>query len=198
MNSTVSEHVAHPERKLSFLRKYIFSTDHKMIGMQFLFTTLFFFFVGGALALLLRWQLAFPGKPVPILGHLFPESMMVGGIMLPEFYASLFTMHASVMIFFAIIPILVGAFANFVVPLQIGARDMAFPRLNMFSYWAFWPAPLIVLTGFLVPGGAAATGWTAYAPLSAIEPLGQTSRIVGVLFVGSSSIMGAIKYLTTI
>ncbi len=192
-----TEH-GHTEHKLSFVRKYIFSTDHKMIGIQFLFTTLCFFFVGGLLALLLRWQLAFPGKPVPVLGQLFPQNMMVGGVMLPEFYASLFTMHASVMIFFAIIPILVGAFGNFVVPLQIGAPDMAFPRLNMISYWVFWPAPFIVLTGFFVEGGAAATGWTAYPPLSAIEPFGQTLWIVGVLFVGTSSIMGAINYLTTI
>src|SRR5438045_200309 len=104
------EHAAHGAHKQSFLSKYIFSTDHKIIGIQFLFTSLLMFFVGGALALLLRWQLAFPGKPMPILGQLFPNSMMVGGIMLPEFYNSLFTMHASIMIFFAIIPILVGAF----------------------------------------------------------------------------------------
>ena len=194
--STEHGHIEH--KKLSFLRKYIFSTDHKMIGIQFLFTTLFFFFVGGLLAMLLRWQLAFPGKPVPVLGQMFPQSMMVGGVMLPEFYATLFTIHASVMIFFAIIPILVGAFGNFVVPLQIGARDMAFPRLNMLSYWFFWPAPFIVLSGFFIQGGAAATGWTAYPPLSAIEPFGQTLWIIGVLFVGTSSIMGAVNYLTTI
>ena len=188
----------HTEHKLSFWRKYVFSTDHKVIGMQFLFTTLFFFLVGGALALLLRWQLAYPGKPMPVLGQLFPDSMMVGGIMLPEFYNSLFTMHASVMIFFAIIPILVGAFGNFVVPLQIGAPDMAFPRLNMISYWCFWPAPWIAMTGFFMQGGAAATGWTAYPPLSAIEPVGQTFWVIAVIFVGTSSIMGAINYLTTI
>src|SRR3990167_7425141 len=171
----------HTEHKLGFWRKYIFSTDHKVIGMQFLFTTLFFFFVGGTLALLLRWQLAYPGKPMPVLGQLFPDSMMVGGIMLPEFYNSLFTMHASVMIFFAIIPILVGAFGNFVVPLQIGAPDMAFPRLNMLSYWFFMPAPFVVLTGFFLEGGAAGTGWTAYPPLSAIAPVGQTFWIIGVI-----------------
>lgn len=182
----------------SFIRKYIFSTDHKVIGIQFLFTTLFFFLVGGILALLLRWQLGFPGKPMPIFGSLFPTNMMVGGIMLPEFYNVLFTMHASVMIFFAIIPILVGAFGNFVVPLQIGAHDMAFPRLNMVSYWCFFPAPFIVLAGFLTESGAAATGWTAYPPLSAIEPIGQTFWIIGVIFVGISSIMGAINYITTI
>ena len=194
--STEQGHQEHKE--LSFLRKYIFSVDHKVIGIQFLFTTIFFFLAGGALALLLRWQLAYPGKPMPILGQLFPDSMMVGGVMLPEFYASLFTMHASVMIFFAIIPILVGAFGNFVVPLQIGAPDMAFPRLNMISYWCFWPAPFIALTGFFLQGGAAASGWTAYPPLSAIEPIGQTFWIISVIMVGTSSIMGALNYLTTI
>lgn len=186
------------EHKLGFWRKYVFSQDHKVIGIQFLFTTLFFFFVGGILALLLRWQLAYPGKPMPIFGTWFPESMMVGGIMLPEFYNSLFTMHASVMIFFAIIPILVGAFGNFVVPLQIGARDMAFPKLNMLSYWFFWPAAFVALTGFFIEGGAAASGWTAYPPLSAIEPVGQTFWIIAVILVGASSIMGSINYLTTI
>src|SRR3989338_7855401 len=137
--STLTDAAHATEHKLGFWRKYIFSTDHKTIGIQFLFTSLFMFMVGGALALLLRWQLAYPGKPMPVLGSLFPQSMMVGGVMLPEFYNSLFTMHASVMIFFAIVPILVGAFGNFVVPLQIGAPDMAFPRLNMISYWCFWP-----------------------------------------------------------
>jgi cytochrome c oxidase subunit I len=184
--------------ELSFWRKYIFSTDHKVIGIQFLFTTLFFFLVGGALAVLLRWQLGYPGEPVPVLGSLFPDNMMVGGIMLPEFYNTLFTIHASVMIFFAIIPLLVGAFGNFVVPLQIGAGDMAFPKLNMLSYWFFIPAPIIVLAGFFVEGGAAASGWTAYPPLSAIAPAGQTFWIIGVIFVGTSSIMGAVNYLTTI
>jgi len=185
-------------QKQSFLRKYIFSVDHKTIGIQFLFTTLFFFLVGGALALLLRWQLAYPGKPMPVLGQVFPESMMVGGIMLPEFYNALFTMHASVMIFFAIIPLLVGAFGNFVVPLQIGAPDMAFPRLNMLSYWFFWPSAIVALSGFFVQSGAAATGWTAYPPLSAIEGTGQTLWVVAVIMVGASSLMGAINYLTTI
>ena len=198
MTTMTNNHIIHTEHKPSFIRKYVFSTDHKVIGIQFLFTTLFFFLVGGVLALLLRWQLGFPGKPMPLFGSWFPDNMMVGGIMLPEFYNVLFTIHASVMIFFAIIPILVGAFGNFVVPLQIGASDMAFPKLNMLSYWIFMPAPFVVLAGFLTESGAAATGWTAYPPLSAIEPVGQTLWIIGVILVGTSSIMGAVNYLTTI
>ncbi len=188
----------HTEHKLGFWRKYIFSTDHKVIGIQFLMTSLIMFMLGGALALLLRWQLAFPGKPFPVLGALFPSSMMVNGIMLPEFYNTLFTMHASLMIFFAIIPILVGAFANYLIPLQIGAADMAFPKINMASYWLIPPAAVIVLAGFFLEGGAASTGWTAYPPLSVHQPAGQTCWIISVILVGTSSILGSMNYLTTI
>ncbi len=186
----------HP--KQSFWSKYVFSTDHKVIGIQFLITSLIMFLVGGFMALLLRWQLAYPGKPMPILGAMFPESMMVGGVMLPEFYNMLFTMHASIMIFFAIIPILVGAFANYLIPLQIGAPDMAFPKINMASYWLVPPAAIIALAGFFLEGGAAKTGWTAYPPLSAFEPVGQNCWIIAVIMVGTSSIMGSFNYITTI
>ena len=189
---------AQHEHKLGFWRKYVFSTDHKMIGIQFLFSSLTMFAVGGFLALLLRWQLAYPGKPMPVLGKLFPDSMMVGGVMLPEFYNTLFTMHASVMIFFAIIPILVGAFANYLIPLQIGAPDMAFPKINMMSFWLVPPAIAVTLAGFFLEGGAAATGWTAYPPLSAFEPVGKNCWIIGVILVGTSSILGSFNYITTI
>lgn len=176
----------------------IFSTDHKVIGRQYLITSLVMFLVGGLLAMLMRWQLAYPGKPVPVLGNLFPDSMFVGGIMLPEFYSSLFTMHATVMIFFAIIPLLVGAFGNYLVPLQIGANEMAFPKLNALSFWLLPPAIVIALSGFFMEGGAAHTGWTAYAPLSVHEPIGQDLWIVGLLLFGLSSILGAVNFLTTI
>ena len=121
------------------MRKYVFSTDHKVIGKQFLFYALFMLVVGGLLAMLVRWQLAWPGQPIGFMGKLLPETMP-GGVMLPEFYNSLFTMHATIMIFFAIMPLLVGAFGNFLIPLQIGARDMAFPTLNMLSFWMAVPA----------------------------------------------------------
>lgn len=195
--TTHEEHAIH-EIRLSFWRKYIFSTDHKIIGRQFLFTTLFFFVFGGLFALMVRYQLAWPGKPMP-LGTLLPKSMAPNGIMLPEFYNALFTMHASVMIFFVIIPMLVGAFGNFLIPLHIGARDMAFPRLNMMSYWLFWPSAVVVLAGFFVEGGAMGGGWTAYPPLSLVTPgLGITLWIVGVFLVGFSSLLGAVNYITTI
>ena len=189
----------HAHAPAGFLRTYVFSTDHKMIGKQFLFTTLFFFLVGGLLALGVRFVLAWPGRELPIFGKLFTED----GVPAPEHYNMMFTMHASVMIFLVIIPILNGAFANFLIPLQIGAEDMAFPRLNMISYWMMWPAVGLFVCSFFVQGGASGTGWTAYPPLSDIasaQPavLGQTLWVAGVFLVGLSSIMGALNYATTI
>ena len=124
----------------SFWRKYIFSTDHKIIGIQFLFVSLFFLLVGGVLAMQMRWALGFPGKPMPGAG-LLPETMASGGVILPEYYVQLVSMHGTFMVFFAIMPLLVGVYANFLIPLKIGAHDMAFPRINMASFWtAFSPA----------------------------------------------------------
>ena len=118
----------------------IFSVDHKVIGLQFLFSSLIWFAVGGFLALAIRWQLAWPGSDIPILGRLLFSAE--GGQIPPEFYNMLFTMHATIMIFFVVIPILSGAFGNYLIPLMIGADDMAFPKLNMLSYWFMWPCLL--------------------------------------------------------
>jgi cytochrome c oxidase subunit 1 len=190
------------QHELPFIRKYIFSTDHKVIGIQFLTVSLLFMIVGGLLALMVRWQLGYPEEPMP-LGRLFPDSFLPEGVIPPEVYNMLFSMHGSVMIFLVIIPLLTGAFGNFLIPLMIGARDMAFPKLNMLSFWAALPGGVIMAASFFVEGGAAATGWTAYPPLSA-DPqwtgvgLGQTLWIVSVLIVGTGSIMGAVNYITTI
>ena len=181
----------------SFLQKYIFSTDHKTIGIQFLFLSLFMLLFGGLLAMLIRWQLGWPGHALPFMEKIAPNGMP-GGVMVPEYYNMLFTMHGSVMIFFAIIPLLVGVFGNYLIPLKIGAGDMAFPRVNMISFWLMPVAVTIVCTGFFLQGGAAASGWTAYAPLSTILGPGQVCWIVGVIIVGSSSIMGGLNYLTTV
>ena len=187
---------SHIEHKKNFLTKYIFSKDHKVIGIQFLLTSFVFLFVGGALAMAIRWQLAYPWKEVPIIGKwLFPES---GGSVTPEFYTTLVTMHGTIMIFFVIIPFLSGAFGNFLIPLQIGARDMAFPTLNMLSYWFYVPAFIIAMAGFFVEGNAAAAGWTSYPPLSVINPHGQDLWLISVVIVGSSSLMGAVNYVTTV
>jgi cytochrome c oxidase subunit 1 len=196
-------HAAH--HRPGFIGRYIFSTDHKVIGAQFLFTTLLMMLVGGALALAIRWQLAWPWSDVPIIGgKLFAAT---GGQMSPEFYTMLFTMHGTVMIFLVIIPILAGAFGNILIPLQIGAPDMAFPRLNMCSYWFLWPAIFCMGMAFSTAGdfgAGAGSGWTVYPPLSALKDASpgsgpaQTWWLFGLTFVGVSSMMGSVNYLTTI
>ncbi len=192
---------SHPDDR-SFLRKYIFSTDHKVIGSQFLCLSVFFLFVGGALAMMMRWQLGFPGQAMPG-GGVLPDTMAAQSILLPEFYNSLVTMHGTIMIFFAIMPLLVGVFGNWLIPLQVGASDMAFPRLNMLSFWSAVPAGLIMLSSFFVAGGAAAAGWTAYAPLSAVPEYsgvywGQKLWCISLVILGFSSLMGSVNYITTI
>jgi cytochrome c oxidase subunit 1 len=186
----------------SFIRKYIFSTDHKIIGIQFLIMSLFFLLVGGTLAMVIRWQMGYPNQAMPG-GGVLPETMAPGGVVLPEFYTSLVTMHGTFMVFFAIMPLLVGVFGNYLIPLKIGAPDMAFPRLNMASFWIAVPAGLLMLAGFFVEGGHAAAGWTGYAPLSANPEytgvtLGQQIWCVSLIILGLSSILGAVNYISTV
>ncbi len=136
----------------SFLRRYIFSTDHKIIGIQFLLMSLVGLLIGGLLAMMMRWELGFPKQPMPG-GGILPETMAPGGILLPEFYNALVTMHGTFMVFFAIMPLLVGVYANYLIPLKIGAPDMAFPRINMASFWVAVPALILMVAGFFVEGG---------------------------------------------
>src|SRR5713226_10401972 len=165
--AATAAHAAHAHHaELSFWRTYIFSTDHKMIGRQFLFLGLFMLVIGGLLAMTMRWQLAWPETAVPGLSWI-PEPYAYGGIIPPQTYNALFTMHATIMIFFVVMPIMVGCFGNFLIPLMIGTRDMAFPKLNMLSFWAGAVAGVVMLSSFLVPGRPAAAGRTSYAPLSA-------------------------------
>ncbi|HXG53322.1 MAG TPA: cbb3-type cytochrome c oxidase subunit I [candidate division Zixibacteria bacterium] len=204
MSDTVA--TAHPvheqHAEQGFWRTYVFSTDHKMIGRQFLFLGLFMLVIGGLLAMMVRWQLAWPETPVPGLGAI-PEPYTYGGIIPPQTYNALFTMHATIMIFFVVMPIMVGAFGNFLIPLMIGTRDMAFPRLNMLSFWVGALSGAVMLASFFVPGGPAAGGWTAYATLSAKESYtgvgwGQDLWIISLIISGASSLMGAVNYITTI
>src|SRR5258706_8278154 len=186
----------------TFVQKYIFCTDHKIIGIQFLFLSLLFLFLGGVLAMQIRWQLGFPGQPMPG-GGILPETMAPGGVILPEYYIQLVTMHGTFMVFFAIMPLLVGVFANFLIPLKIGAPDMAFPRLNMWSFWLMIPAGILMLAGFFAPGGTAASGWTAYAPLSANPEYtgatyGQQLWCLSLIVFALSSLLGSVNYITTI
>jgi cytochrome c oxidase subunit 1 len=195
-------HVSHEHHELGFIRKYVFSTDHKVIGIQFLFTGLVMLLLGGLMAMAIRWQLAFPWTEMPVLGRiLFPAT---GGVVTPEGYTMLFTMHGTLMIFFVIIPLLTGTFGNYLIPLMIGAPDMAFPRLNMMGYWFWWPGIFCILISFFAYGGGPAAGWTSYPPLSTIEAAapgshwGQNWWLLSLTFVGVSSMMGAVNYVTTI
>src|SRR2546429_9417942 len=204
MSATSATAHAHVEpaghHELGFVRPYIFSTDHKMIARQFLFLGLFMMIIGGLLALIVRGELAWPETPVPGLGMVLTET---GGILEPSTYNMAFTMHATIMIFFVIMPILAGAFGNFCIPLMIGARDMAFPFLNMLSFWTTFSAGLIMLSGFFVDGGHAAAGWTLYAPLSAVKDYtgvnwGQNLWCISLFVMGIGSMTGSISYITTI
>jgi cytochrome c oxidase subunit 1 len=180
-----------------FLGKYVFSQDHKVIGIQYGFTSLVFLLFGFTLMMLMRWQLAFPGKAIPLVGALFGQNTS-GGVMLPEFYNQLGAMHGTIMVFLGIVPLAVGAFGNYLVPLQIGAPDMAFPKLNMASYWIYFVGGVIMLTSFFLPGGAAQSGWTSYPPLSDIAPTGQTAWLFGMLCLIISSLLGSTNFLVTI
>lgn len=194
-------HEHHHAHRQSFIRTYIFSTDHKMIAKQFMIAAIFFLFVGGAFALFIRWQLAYPGQPIPVIGQLLPDTWVnPDGALLPDFYNQLLTMHGTVMIFAVIIPFLVGMVGNFAIPLMIGADDMALPTLNMISFWLFPVAAIFMFSGFWLEGGSAAAGWTGYPPLSAhgVLGLGQSLWVVGLFFVGFSSILGAVNYITTV
>src|SRR3990167_4919329 len=189
----------HDSYDLPFWRRYIFSQDHKVIGVQYAVTGLLFLLFGFGLMAIMRWQLAYPGQPLPWIGKFFPESMMIGGIMLPEFYNQLGAMHGTIMVFLGVVPLAVGGFGNFVLPLQIGAPDMAFPKLNMMSYWLYFIGGVIMFLSFFIPtGGAAQSGWTSYAPLSVIASSGQTWWLIGMAFLINSSLLGSVNFIVTI
>src|ERR671932_178951 len=173
------DHSSHGAR--SWKDYFRVNTDHKVIGVQYVTTTIFFFLAGGLLALLVRAELAKPGM------QFFDN----------QTYNGLFSVHASLMIFLFVIPAFAGL-ANFVVPLMLGAPDMAFPRLNALSFWLLPIAGIMLLVSFVLPGGAFATGWTSYAPLAVHQPLGQVFFNMGVQWAGASSIMTALNFLVTI
>src|SRR5512139_904425 len=174
-----------------FWRKYIFSMDHKVIAKQYLFTGLIMALLGGLLAQAFRTQLAFPGQPVPGVGVLDAGR-----------YNAFVTMHGTTMIFFVAMPLLLGAFGNLLIPLMIGARDMAFPKLNMMSYWTFFLSSVILVASFFVPGGASPVGWTAYPPLSANPTYsgnlwGVNLWVIAVALELVAFLLGGINYITT-
>ncbi len=194
-----ASHEHHHEHKLNFIQKYIFSVDHKVIGIQYGVTSLTFLFLGFCMMMLMRWQLAYPGEALEILGKLglFTEGMP-GGVMLPELYNSLGAMHGTTMIFLGVVPLAVGAFGNYLVPLMVGAPDMAFPKLNAASYWTYLMGALVMMASFFAPGGAANSGWTSYPPLSILATQGQTWWLCGMVFLITSSLLGSVNIVTTI
>jgi len=180
-----------------WIRRYVFSTDHKWIGIQYGITALCFLLFGFGLMLLMRLQLGWPGHAFSLM-KVLGESSAPGGVLLPEAYNQLGAMHGTIMVFLAIVPLAVGAFGNYVVPLQIGAPDMAFPKLNMISYWCYLPGGLIMLASFAAPGGSANSGWTSYPPLSDIATQGQTWWLIGMVFLITSSLLGSVNFIVTI
>jgi len=186
-----------------FARRYLFSLDHKVVGIQYVVLSMFMALCGGAFMVLMRMNLAWPGIKWPLLGALFPH-VMQSGIMKPEFYIALVTMHGTIMIFFVISLALASGIANFVIPLQIGAGRMSFPWLSALSFWTVAPACVVLLASFAVEGGAPAAGWTAYPPLSAVRSAvpgslwGQTLWIIAMVLFMISFTMGAINIITTI
>jgi cytochrome c oxidase subunit 1 len=196
-------HDAHHEHHETFISKYVFSQDHKMIARQFLITGMIWAIIGGLFSVLFRLQLGYPNSTFPwledLLGH-----WAKGGKLQPEFYYALVTMHGTILVFFVLTAGLSGTFANFLIPLQIGARDMASPMLNMLSYWFFFLASIIMFSSLFVQTGPASGGWTIYPPLSALGDASSGSKIGMDLWLASmamfviSSLLGGLNYITTI
>src|SRR6187401_1855903 len=187
----------------AFIWRYVFSKDHKVIAVQYYVTAMLMALVAGILAMLIRIQIAWPEAQIGWLGSIFPMGFS-DGVMNPEFYAMLFTMHGTIMVFFVLSTAPVSGFGNLLIPLQVGARDMAFPFLNGLSFWTFLCGCVTILTSFFVGAGAAAGGWTSYPPLSALRgavpgsQIGQTFWIIAMVFFISSFTMGGLNFVTTI
>ena len=177
-----------------FWRKYIFSVDHKVIGLQYAITAMVFLLFGFCLMLIMRWNLAYPSEVVPIVGKLLSEE----GMLTPDGYNSFGAMHGTIMVFLGVVPLAVGGFGNYVLPLQIGAPDMAFPKLNMASYWSFFVGGVLMLASFFMPQGTASSGWTMYAPLSIIAETGETIWLFGMVFLITSSLLGSVNFIATV
>ena len=193
----------HAHHKETFITKYIFSQDHKMIAKQYLITGLIMGIIGIAMSLLFRLQLAWPEKSFWVfetfLGKWAPE-----GVMDPNVYLALVTIHGTLMVFFVLTAGLSGTFSNLLIPLQIGARDMASGLLNMISYWLFFLSSVIMIASLFVESGPAAAGWTIYPPLSALpqaQPgsgLGMTLWLVSMAIFIASSLLGSLNYIVTV
>jgi cytochrome c oxidase subunit I len=196
-------HHGEHHHKETFISKYVFSLDHKTISKQFLVTGIIWAIVGGLFSVLFRLQLGYPNSTFPwledLLGH-----WAKGGKLQPEFYYALVTMHGTILVFFVLTAGLSGTFSNFLIPLQIGARDMASPLLNCMSYWFFFLASIVMASSLFVQTGPASGGWTVYPPLSALGDASSGSKIGMDLWLVSmalfivSSLLGGLNYITTV
>ncbi len=193
---------AHHHEPQSFWTKYVFSQDHKVIAMQYMITALVMGFIGMVMSWIFRIQLAWPEHNLPFLRFLMPTNMESGTLQTPGYYM-LVTMHGTIMVFFLLTAILTGGFGNFLIPLQVGARDMAFPFLNMLSYWFYFLSCVVITASLFVSTGAASAGWTSYPPLSALEKatpgsgLGQDLWLIAIALFIVASTMGSLNYVTT-
>ena len=199
----MSQHAHVAEAPKGIVRKYIFSTDHKVIGIQYLLLALFSVFVGMVLSVFMRMRLAWPAEKWPLLQQLFPDGF-AGGPMTPEFYLSMMTMHGTIMVFFVLTTAPLSGFGNYFLPIQIGARDMAFPTLNMLSFWVTFVALMVMMAALFAAGGAPISGWTGYAPLSALGEiagpglgLGQTLWIISIAIFCVASLLTSLNFLAT-
>jgi cytochrome c oxidase subunit 1 len=196
----MSEH--HHEE--TFISKYIFSLDHKMIAKQFLITGMIMAVIGMGMSILFRLQLSNPGESFAILEFFLGEKWAPGGVLSPNIYLALVTMHGTILIFWVLTAGLTGTFANFLIPLQIGARDMASGFMNMLSYWFFFAATIVLLSSLFVESGPASAGWTVYPPLSALPQaipgsgLGQDLWLIAITLFIVSSLLGGLNYIVTI
>src|SRR2546425_321545 len=206
MAETHDEVHRHPA-PTGFIRKYIFSIDHKVIGIQYILLALTAVVVGMVMSVLMRMNLSWPGTGWPIMGTLFPTGAP-GGVMTPEFYLSLVTMHGTIMVFFVLTTAPQGGFGNFFLPIQIGADDMAFPFLNMMSFWVTFIGFVVLLVAIFASGGSTVGsigGWTGYAPLSALgqiagpgQGMGMNLWIISIAIFCVGSLLGALNFITTL
>jgi cytochrome c oxidase subunit I len=202
-HADVLHHDDHGHHKETFISKYVFSMDHKMISKQFLITGIIMGTIGMLMSLVFRLQLAYPNTTFPIFETLLGE-WGKGGKLDPNFYLALITIHGTIMVFFVLTAGLSGTFSNLLIPLQVGARDMASPFLNMLSYWFFFTSSCVMIASLFVQGGPASAGWTIYPPLSALPKAipgsgtGMTLWLVSMILFIVSSLLGGINYVATV
>src|SRR6201992_92932 len=197
------EHGDHHHHQ-TFITKYVFSMDHKMICKQFLITGMIWAIIGGLMSVLFRLQLGYPDAHFQFLEDILGSKWAKGGQIQPEFYYALVTMHGTILVFFVLTGGLSGTFANFLIPLQIGARDMASPMLNMLSYWFFFAASVVMMSSLFIGTGPASGGWTSYPPLSALGDANEGSKagmdfwIIAMALFVVSSLLGGLNYISTV